>query len=112
MNGLISELPGGLDTRVGEGGRRLSLGQAQRVALARTMLSHAPLLVFDEPTAHLDGETERVVSEAMEQLTRDRTAVIISHRDRPVSSADRTYRLEQGRLVAVPPSFGTKPVVP
>lgn len=101
LNELISELPEGLDTRVGEGGRRLSLGQAQRIALARAMISEAPLIVLDEPTAHLDGETERHLSGAMDWLNRDRTALVISHRDRPVSSADRVFHLEHGHLSQV-----------
>lgn len=98
LAGLISDLPAGLETPVGEGGRRLSLGQSQRVALARAMLSKAPLIVLDEPTAHLDRSTEGLVTAAMDELTRDTTALIVSHRDQPITSADRVLHLESGSL--------------
>ena len=98
LAGLLSDLPAGLETTVGEGGRRLSLGQSQRVALARAMLSKAPLIVLDEPTAHLDRSTEGLVTAAMDELTRDTTALIVSHRDQPITSADRVLHLESGSL--------------
>lgn len=98
---LVEELPEGLSTVVGEGGRRLSVGQGQRIALARALLSPAPLVVFDEPTAHLDRESERTVTEAVDRLTRSRTALIVSHRERPVVSADRILRLREGSLSEV-----------
>ena len=98
LAGLMSDLPAGLETPVGEGGRRLSLGQSQRVALARAMLSKAPLIVLDEPTAHLDRSTEGLVTAAMDELTRDTTALIVSHRDQPITSADRVLHLESGSL--------------
>lgn len=98
LGAVLDELPQGLDTVVGEGGRRLSLGQAQRIALARAMLSPAPLIVLDEPTAHLDRKTESLLSAAMDELTRTRSALIVSHRDRPIAAADRTLRLQDGRL--------------
>ena len=95
---LVAGLPDGLDTVVGEGGRRLSAGQTQRIALARALLSEAPLLLFDEPTAHLDQETEVELAGAINDAARERTALIISHREEPVARADRTLVLDRGRL--------------
>ena len=77
---LLRELPRGLETPVGEGGERLSGGEAQRVALARAFLKDAPVLVLDEPTAQLDPETEAAVVEAIERLRRGRTVLLVAHR--------------------------------
>ena len=98
LGDLVASLPQGLDTMVGEGGRRLSAGQTQRIALARALLSDAPLLILDEPTAHLDQETERELADAINEVARDRTALIISHRDQPIARADRTLVLNNGVL--------------
>lgn len=95
---LVANLPDGLATMVGEGGRRLSAGQTQRIALARAMLSGAPLMVLDEPTAHLDHETERDLAAAIDNAARDRTALIISHREEPIARAGRILTLDRGRL--------------
>lgn len=96
---LVAGLPEGLETKVGEGGRRLSAGQAQRIALARALLSEAPLLILDEPTAHLDRETELELAAAISDAARGRTALIISHREQPIARADRTLHLD-GRGLA------------
>jgi ATP-binding cassette subfamily C protein CydCD len=95
---LVAGLPEGLETMVGEGGRRLSAGQTQRIALARALLSEAPFLILDEPTAHLDRETERELSEAIDEAAKDRTALVISHREQPIAAADRTLVLDDGAL--------------
>jgi len=95
---ILTGLPQGLHTRVGEGGRRLSAGQTQRVALSRAFLSPAPLVVLDEPTAHLDADTERQVADAIDRLVTDRTALVVSHRERPLVAADRVLELAGGRL--------------
>ncbi len=95
---LVASLPGGLETMVGEGGRRLSAGQTQRIALARALISGAPLLVLDEPTAHLDHETEVELATAINESARGRTALIISHREEPIAKADRTLVLDKGGL--------------
>lgn len=93
LSGLVDELPHGLDEVVGDGGRRLSTGQAQRVAIARALVSSAPMVILDEPTAHLDRESEETVAAAMEKLVADRTAVVVSHRERAVVGADRIVRI-------------------
>ncbi|MBS1677469.1 MAG: thiol reductant ABC exporter subunit CydD [Actinobacteria bacterium] len=97
---VIAALPAGLETRVGEGGRRLSAGQAQRLALARAFLCGSPLLLFDEPTAHLDEETEREVAIAVRKLAAGRTALIVAHRPELATFADRVLRLEDGTITA------------
>ncbi len=95
---VVAGLPEGLRTEVGEGGRRLSAGQTQRIALARALLSRAPLLILDEPTAHLDQATELELAAAIDDVARDRTALIISHRPEPIVGADRTLVLDERGL--------------
>ena len=95
---LVAGLPDGLETMVGEGGRRLSAGQTQRIALARALISEAPLLILDEPTAHLDQETERELAAAINDAADGRTALIISHREEPIARADRTLVLDDRGL--------------
>jgi thiol reductant ABC exporter CydD subunit len=95
---FIAELPQGLDTPVGEGGLRLSGGQAQRVALARAFLRNAPVVVLDEPTAQLDPETEDRLAKALERLCAGRTVLLIAHRLRTVMAADRIALLYAGRV--------------
>ncbi|MGD9736037.1 MAG: thiol reductant ABC exporter subunit CydD [Solirubrobacterales bacterium] len=97
---VVAALPQGLETRVGEGGRRLSAGQAQRLALARAFLADAPLLLLDEPTAHLDEETERAVAVAVERLAAGRTALVVAHRPELAAIADRVLELRDGQILA------------
>ena len=93
-------LENGLDTVIGEGGAGFSRGQAQRVALARAFLKDAPVLLLDEPTAGLDSENERLVSEGIERLSRGRTLVMATHRLRHLRRMDRIVVLAAGRVVA------------
>lgn len=95
---VVASLPDGLATVVGDGGRRLSAGQAQRLALARAFLRDAPLLILDEPTAHLDPATAALAEEAIARLVRGRTALWIAHRPGAAARADRVVVLEDGRL--------------
>jgi thiol reductant ABC exporter CydD subunit len=94
---LLGQLPGGLDTRVGEGGRGLSAGQAQRVGLARAFLRDASLVVLDEPTAHLDADTAAAVGEAIARLAEGRTTLLIAHDARLAARAEHAVRLDGGR---------------
>ena len=96
---LLATLPDGLDTVVGEGGFGLSGGQAQRVAIARAFLKNAPLLLLDEPTAHLDPATEGDVLESLRRLTVGRTVVMASHAAAAHSFSARRLDLRDGRLV-------------
>lgn len=98
---VVGRLPEGMATRVGEGGRRLSAGQAQRLALARAFLRDASVLLLDEPTAHLDEETEFVVAEAIDRLAAGRTALIVAHRPELARHADRVVELRDGRCNAL-----------
>jgi len=95
---FIQELPAAYDTDVGEHGLRLSAGQRQRIALARAFLRDAPLLLLDEPTAHLDGPAARTVRDAVERLMAGRTVVLVTHDLAWTRHADRAIVLDAGRL--------------
>jgi ATP-binding cassette subfamily B protein/subfamily B ATP-binding cassette protein MsbA len=97
---FIESLPLRYETIVGEGAARLSVGERQRINLARAFLKDAPVLVFDEPTSALDPESERLVMESLRRLIRGRTALLVAHRPRVVQSADRIVVLEAGRVTA------------
>ncbi len=99
---FAASLPQGLDTAVGEGGWGLSGGQAQRVALARAFLRDAPLVLLDEPTAHLDPGTEAEVVESLRRLCFGRTAIIASHSAALRAGWGRVLRIEDGRAAGVP----------
>ena len=98
-HGFIMQLPRGYDTRVGEGGRGLSGGQRQRIAIARAFLVDPAVLLLDEATAALDGESERAVQEALRSLRRGRTTFIVAHRLNTIRDADRILVIEQGSIV-------------
>lgn len=98
---FIRRLPDGYNTFLGERGIRLSGGQRQRIAIARAILKNPPVLLLDEATSALDAESEKLVQEAMEQLMKDRTTLIIAHRLATVLKADRIVVMEQGRIVAI-----------
>jgi len=95
-------LPAGLDTAVGEGGFGLSGGQAQRVAIARAFLRNAPLLLLDEPTAHLDPATESDVLDSLRRLAIGRTVILASHSAAAHEFSGRRLDLRQGRAAASP----------
>ncbi|MFM7444941.1 MAG: ABC transporter ATP-binding protein, partial [Tabrizicola sp.] len=97
--GFLTQMPMGLETRVGTRGSALSGGQRQRVAIARALLADAPVLLLDEATSALDTRTEASVSAALSRAQAGRTTLIIAHRLSTVKGADKIIVLEQGRLV-------------
>jgi ATP-binding cassette subfamily C protein CydC len=97
---VVRALPDRLDTWVGEGGTRFSGGQGRRLALARALLSPAPVLILDEPCAGLDAETERAFLETLNETAAGRTVVLITHRLTGVEKLDRIFRLSGGKAVA------------
>lgn len=96
---FIARLPQGLDTPLGEGGRRLSGGEKQRLAIARALLRDPRILILDEATAHLDAASESALNAALRHLVRDRTAIVISHRLASLLACDRIFVIGEGRLL-------------
>lgn len=95
---FIERLPRRFETIIGEGGQGLSGGQAQRIAIARALLRDTPYLLLDEPTAHLDHDSERLVLQALGNLTRGRTVISIAHRPATLAQADQVIVLKAGRV--------------
>ncbi len=90
----VAALPHELDSELGERGAGLSVGEGQRLAMARALLRRAPLLLLDEPTAHLDMATEARVIESLQHAAPRRTVVLVTHRAAPLAIADRVVSLE------------------
>jgi len=96
---MVSSLPNGLDTVVGERGYRLSGGEKQRVALARLLLKSPRIIILDEATAHLDAESEAAVQRAIDSTMADRTSLVIAHRLSTIRNANQILVIDQGRIV-------------
>jgi ATP-binding cassette subfamily B protein/subfamily B ATP-binding cassette protein MsbA len=99
IHDFIASLPKGYDTLVGERGATLSGGEKQRMSIARALLKDAPILILDEPTSALDVETESLLLEAIEELIRGRTTLIIAHRMSTIRHADRIAVLDGGQII-------------
>ena len=98
IHDFVQALPNGYESMVGERGLKLSGGEKQRVAIARTLLKNPPILVLDEATSALDSRTEQAIQETLERIARNRTTIIIAHRLSTVVGADRIAVLEDGRV--------------
>ena len=96
---FISALPNGYDTIVGEGGASLSGGERQRVSIARALLKDAPIVVLDEATASIDPENEQLIQQALTELTREKTVVVIAHRLATIEHADQILVVEDGTVI-------------
>ena len=96
---FAESLPQGYDTPIDPGGTNLSVGQRQRIAIARVLLKDPPILLLDEPTSALDSESERFVSDAIRQVSEGRTTIIVAHRLSTVRDVDRVVVLDAGRIV-------------
>ena len=92
------ELPHGLHTPVGEGGNRLSGGEKQRISIARALLKNAPIILLDEATASLDPENEIFIQQAIQELVKDKTVVVIAHKLSTIKNADKILVLENGKI--------------
>ena len=98
-HGFISQLEGGYQTNIGDGGNRLSGGQKQRIAIARAVLKNPDILILDEATSALDTESERLVQDALFKLMKDRTSLVIAHRLSTIQHCDEICVLQQGSIV-------------
>ncbi len=96
---FIAALPDGYDTWIGERGVKLSVGQRQRISIARVLLKDPPIVLFDEATSNIDTETEVKIREALNELTKGRTTIIIAHRLSTIQDVDRIVVVAQGRVV-------------
>lgn len=99
LHDFISDIPEGYDTILSENASRLSGGEKQRLAIARAYLKNAPLLILDEPTSNLDPESEELVALATESLLKNRTSIIIAHRLKTISRADKILVFREGRII-------------
>ncbi len=95
----IMSLPAGFDTMVGERGLKLSGGQRQRISIARVFLKNPPILIFDEATSSLDTESEALIRDSLQRLSRNRTTIIIAHRLSTVKYVNRIFVMKQGQIV-------------
>jgi ATP-binding cassette subfamily B protein len=99
IHDFVLGLPDGYNAMVGERGLKLSGGEKQRVAIARTILKHPAILLFDEATSALDSQTEKEIQKSLQEVSADRTTLVIAHRLSTVIHADEIIVLEDGRIV-------------
>jgi subfamily B ATP-binding cassette protein MsbA len=96
---FVNELPDGIDSNIGERGQKLSLGQRQRVSLARAFLSKAPIVILDEPTSALDNKSQQFVYSSIQELMKERTVIIIAHRLDTIQSCNKIIYMENGEIL-------------
>lgn len=98
IHDFIMTLPNGYDTQVGELGDTLSGGERQRIGIARAFLHEAPFLLLDEPTSNLDSLNEGIILKALRESCKERTVVLVSHRQSTMNVADVVYKMDNGRI--------------
>ncbi|MGP1441625.1 MAG: ABC transporter ATP-binding protein [Anaerovoracaceae bacterium] len=98
---FINKMPEGIDTVIGENGQRLSGGERQRISIARAILKDAPIILLDEATASLDVENESLIQEALSELIKDKTVIVIAHRLRTIRNANKIVLLNAGKIDAI-----------
>ena len=98
---FIDKMPDGIDTVIGENGQRLSGGERQRISIARAILKDAPIILLDEATASLDVENESLIQEALSELIKEKTAIVIAHRLRTIRNANKIVLLNAGKIEAI-----------
>ena len=98
---FIDKMPEGIDTMIGENGQRLSGGERQRISIARAILKDAPIILLDEATASLDVENESLIQEALSELIKEKTVIVIAHRLRTIRNANKIVLLNAGKIEAV-----------
>ena len=103
LDELVARLPQGLDTAIGERGARLSGGERQRIAIARALLQHPLLIVFDEATSAVDNDAEALLMGELDRLFPSTTRLIISHRERPLENTDLLLEMRDGVLRQIAP---------
>ena len=98
---FIDKMPEGIDTMIGENGQRLSGGERQRISIARAILKDAPIILLDEATASLDVENESLIQEALSELIKEKTVIVIAHRLRTIRNANKIVLLNAGKIEAI-----------
>lgn len=98
LRDFINELPNGINTSVGEGGKLLSGGQKQRISIARAILKNAPIIIFDEATSALDSKSENKIKNAIKKLTKDKISITVAHRLSTIENSDHIYVISDGQI--------------
>ena len=96
---FIMELPDGYNTMVGEGGSSLSGGEKQRISIARCILKDSPIVILDEATASVDADNERAIQEAISELCKNKTLLVIAHRLKTIKDADQILVVSEGKII-------------
>ena len=100
IHDFIVGLPNGYDTSAGEAGVKFSGGEKQRISIARMLLKDSPIVILDEATAALDGENEKLIQEALDELQRNKTVITIAHRLNTIQEVERIVVMDKGQVVA------------